>query len=386
MKTNFDAIVIGAGYVGCSIAYHLCSAGLRTALIDQGPVAAGASRANYGNIQIQDLELDYSDDLILRARKRFSTLESELDWDLGLRKIGSLLPIETENQWQILEYRNKLLNNKGIKSQLISASNLNAVEPLLESSGLLGGLYHADEGQLDPFQLIWAYLSRARQRGLQEFFNIRVTGLTSQSGRIKGVTTSNNHINAANVIVCTGAYTRQLGLTIGKDWPVHSIIGQAYVSEPNNFLIHNHIASAAFFEENNQLDHHKSIANLAISQSTHGNLLIGEGMFEAGHFDRRIPVESLPAISNCSLKYFPKLGNLKVLRSWSAPVADVPDGRPLLGPVSEFDGLFVATAFRSTVIITPFVGELIAQLITSGNCEIDLSHFLPERILNETID
>ena len=52
MNNTFDAIVVGAGYIGSSIAYHLSKAGLKTALFDQGPFAAGASRANYGNIQI----------------------------------------------------------------------------------------------------------------------------------------------------------------------------------------------------------------------------------------------------------------------------------------------------------------------------------------------
>ena len=64
MEKTFDAIVIGAGYIGSSIAYHLCAAGLKTALFDQGSIAAGASRANFGNIQIQDMELAYSSEFI----------------------------------------------------------------------------------------------------------------------------------------------------------------------------------------------------------------------------------------------------------------------------------------------------------------------------------
>src|SRR5665648_517870 len=93
MNNTFDAIIVGAGYIGSSIAYHLSKADLKTALFDQGPFAAGASRANYGNIQVQDLELEHSQALTLNGLKCFSTLEDELDWNLGLRKIGSLLPV-----------------------------------------------------------------------------------------------------------------------------------------------------------------------------------------------------------------------------------------------------------------------------------------------------
>jgi glycine/D-amino acid oxidase-like deaminating enzyme len=65
---TFDVIVVGAGYIGSSVAYHLCSAGLKTALFDQGSMAAGASRANYGNIQIQDMELSRSVEMITQGR------------------------------------------------------------------------------------------------------------------------------------------------------------------------------------------------------------------------------------------------------------------------------------------------------------------------------
>ena len=58
MGKHFDAVVVGAGYIGSSVAHHLSKAGLKTAIIDQGAIAAGASRANYGNIQIQDLEME----------------------------------------------------------------------------------------------------------------------------------------------------------------------------------------------------------------------------------------------------------------------------------------------------------------------------------------
>ena len=336
--------------------------------------------------RLQDLEIEHSQALTINGLKCFSTLEDELDWKLGLRKIGSLLPIETDSQWQILANRKEKLAKIGIQSELITSASLRDVEPLIDANVLLGGLYHADEGQLDPFKLLWAYLTRAKQYGLNSFFYSPVTSLIMENETIIGIKTVNMKYFSKNVVLCTGAYTNILGRTINKIWPIHYVLGQAFVTEPIEKQLHNHIASASFFEDSNQAEGKNIMANMAISQSGHGNLLIGESMVETSGFDRQMNQSAIPAIANCTLKYFPKFERLRVFRSWSAPVADVPDGRPLLGPVEGIDGLYLATAFRSTVIVTPYVGKLITQLITLGNCELNLSNFLPERNVNEAIN
>jgi sarcosine oxidase, subunit beta len=382
MPDTYDAIVVGAGYIGCSVAYHLAASGLKTAIFDRGSLAAGASRANYGNIQIQDMELNKSVEMINLARTRFSTLEQELDWKVGLRKVGSLLPIETENQQVILAHRMKVLQSIGIDSEIIPAERLTEVEPAIDPIRLLGGLYHAGEGQLDPFQLIWAYLLRARKKGLQEFYYTEVTGFNVEKGRLIGIRTSIGNFSAGCLVLCTGAHTQRFGKMLGRDWGVRYVLGQAAATEPVGQVLQNHIASASFFEESAEIGKGNVLANLAISQSAHGNLLLGEAMYTADHYLTGVPVQSIPGIAACTLRYFPSFQKLRILRSWSAAVADTGDGLPVFGPVEGIQGLYIAAAFRSTVIITPLAGETIAQLITNGTCELDISHFLPERNAN----
>jgi glycine/D-amino acid oxidase-like deaminating enzyme len=156
------------------------------------------------------------------------------------------------------------------------------------------------------------------------------------------------------------------------------------VTERVDFILRNHIASASFFEAGGELKKGEILANLAISQSTHGNILVGEAMYAADHFKTHVPAKSMPAVAACWARYFPTLAKLRVLRSWSAPVADTSDGLPLLGPVSGADGLYVATAFRSTVVITPLVGKTMAQLIATGKSDLNIADFHPERTPHET--
>jgi glycine/D-amino acid oxidase-like deaminating enzyme len=379
LQNSFDVIVVGAGYIGSSVAYHLSAAKLKIALIDQGSIAAWASRANYGNIQIQDMELDKSAEMTRLAWQRFSTLEEELGRKVGLRQIGGLLTIETEAQWNIMENRLAKLRAIGIPSELIPAERLKEVEPFIDLKQLLGGLYHSAEGQVDPYMLIWGYLTRARQLGLQEIYHTEVIGFKIENNRINSVMTSQGIFNAGNVVLCSGANTSHLGQLLGKEWNVHYVLGQAMVTEPVDLVLHNHIASASFFEGSSPGNQGNILANLAISQSPHGHILLGEAMYEAKHLERFVPYQSLALVTACFERYFPSLSNLRVLRAWSAPVADCSDGCPLFGPVAGIQGLYIATAFRSTVIVTPLVGEIVTQLITSGKCELNLDNFLPER-------
>ena len=382
MNETFDAVVIGAGYIGSSVAYHLSSAGLSTALLDKGAMAAGASRANYGNIQIQDMELEKSRDLIREGRARFADLEDELGRNVSLRKIGGLLLVENEAQWSLMESRQQALHSEGIGSELIPVNRLHEVEPELDTRSLLGGLYNPEEGQLDPFKLIWAYLVLARRHGLKEFYFNEVTGFLVHAGRIKGVRTAQGTLEAPIVVLCTGAGTHQIGRMLGRTWEIPFIIGQAMVTEPVGPTLRNHISSASFFEQESTGKPGEVRVGLALSQSPHGHMLLGEAMIEAPEALRQVPPGALPAIASCVSGYFPTFARLRVLRGWSAAVAFTHDSCPWLGPVPGLEGLLVATAFRSTVIITPLVGELVAQLVTRGRCDLAIDDFKPERTVS----
>ena len=100
---TFEAIVVGAGYLGCAIGYYLTQAGVKTVLIDQGDIAAGASRANYGNIQVQDAELEACLEGLLAEFPELSELSSTIEpsgdasWDLRER-VSRLLVFALDNQ------------------------------------------------------------------------------------------------------------------------------------------------------------------------------------------------------------------------------------------------------------------------------------------------
>jgi glycine/D-amino acid oxidase-like deaminating enzyme len=85
-----------------------------------------------------------------------------------------------------------------------------------------------------------------------------------------------------------------------------------------------------------------------------------------------------------TLRFLPALAKTPALRGWAAPVAFTADGLPYLGPVAGLPGLILATAFKSTVIVTPVAGRLAAQLALGGRTELDLTPFSPDRAIAHT--
>lgn len=105
MGKTWDAVVIGGGLVGSSVAYQLACDGLRTLLIEQDELSSGASGANFGLIQVQDCEFGLSTELTVESLRLHQTLESELDSDLERCDTGYLLLIENQQLWALMEER-----------------------------------------------------------------------------------------------------------------------------------------------------------------------------------------------------------------------------------------------------------------------------------------
>jgi len=205
---SWDVVVVGGGLIGSAAAYHLARSGMRTLLIEQGDLASGASGANFGNVQVQDAEFGLSLELTLQAYEKFSDLEAELECDLGYRRTGCLLLIENERQWAAMEQRAAGLQAAGVAAQLLNRDEVCRLEPGLSPESAIGALYHASEGQLNPFNLVHAYAWRGRRHGLEVRTHTEVTEVCVQGSRVTGVSTRVEQIPAVWARRCAGSTAR----------------------------------------------------------------------------------------------------------------------------------------------------------------------------------
>lgn len=380
---GWDVVVVGGGLIGSAAAYHLAKSGMRTLLIEQGDLASGASGANFGNVQVQDAEFGLSLELTLQGYEKFSSLEAELDYDLDYQRTGSLLLIENEHQRAAMEQRATSLQSAGVAAQLLDQDEVCRLEPGLAADSVIGALYHANEGSLNPFKLVYAYAWRGRQHGLEVWTHTEVTGISVQGERVTGVDTNQGHVTAGWVVLAAGAWARSLAQTAGVDLPLRWVHGEALITEPLPPLTRHGISSASFFEATEESG--EQVVGFCLRQRPEGNVMIGEAAYVTGALGRRVTAAALPAIAREARRRFPALRQAAVVRGWAIPVAFVPDHRPLLGAVEEVEGLLVATGLKSTIILTPLAGALVAAMVAGNDVDPRLVEFSPSRVMTGTV-
>ncbi len=387
MKSNqsYDAIIVGAGVVGCSIAYHLTHVGLRVALIEQKHVGSGASGANFGMVQSNDVEINHSIPMVKTGYARFDTLEEELGMSLEFKRVASLRLLSSEAQWNTSKERASILPKVGIPYEYVPPERIPEIEPAVDISGLYGATYASYQGQVNPFLLMWGFLRIANQKGMDIFTYTEVKEFIIKSGRIIGVKTNNNIIMGGVVILATAAWTRKLGKQFGMNWNIHTFRASAMVTERFEKLqIRNIITSADHIETEINGPEDAELTVLALTQTPEGNFLIAQADRPGEVLDGKISHAAPQAMASMATRFFPILKSARIIRSWTAPTTYTDDGMPLLGFVKDIEGLILAASFRSAIVNSPIAGEVVTQLITQGSCDIiDISPFAPDRIMKQ---
>jgi glycine/D-amino acid oxidase-like deaminating enzyme len=381
MPDHYDVIIVGTGVVGCSIAYHLTQAGYKTALIEQGQVGAGASGANFGMVQSNDVELTHSIPMVTTSYKRYDHLEEELGSPFGFRRIAALRLISSEAQWKLSEERSKILPNFGIPYEFVLPSRIKEIEPMADPTGLFGASYCSNQAQLNPFLLMWAFLKKAIKNGLALHTYTQVTGFDIQSGKICGVHTTKGNFSGGVVVLATAAWTRQMGLLLEKTWNVHTFRASAMVTEQIPQLnLKTILTTADHLEIPVTSKDDAELTVLALTQTASGHFLVAQADRPGEVLDGAISHVAPKSIALMAGRFFPQLRNARVLRAWTAPTTYTDDGLPLLGWVQDIQGLILAASFRSAIINAPIAGEIVRELVSKNKCEvIDISAFSPDR-------
>jgi glycine/D-amino acid oxidase-like deaminating enzyme len=374
MSVNPDVAIIGAGIVGSACAYYLSQAGLKVHLLDRGPLGAGASKAGMLHVVTWE-EPEIHLKLAARSKQLYAELSQQLPRDINYRPTGSIAIVEKPENLDGFTRTVDHLHTLGVKADLLSAADLLKLEPGI-APDVAGGAYFSDDAQVNPLYATQALAQAAKSAGtLLDTFN-EVTGFELSPGkdRLLAIQTARGRISPKAVVICAGAWSAALGRLAGLDIPIQPRKGTLLVTArvPDGFLRCKVILAAGYMDSlKGGADGGVSVA-ANIQQVQNGNLVLGSSRQFVG-FDGRVDPRVAASLLQHCLRFLPVLADILVIRAWTGFRPYTPDLQPIISPVEQISGLYIAAGHEGIGITeAPVTGKLVSQLITGQPLDIPI--------------
>ena len=377
-------VIIGAGIIGSSVAYHLSALGWSDIVVlDRAKVASGTTWHAAG--LLAQIRVGHAmTELARYGPELYAALEAETGIPTGCNRSGSLTLARTEERMIELRYVAAMGRHHSFAAELVGSEEAASLFPLLDPRGVVGGVYAPGDGTTNPGWSALALAQGAHNRGVRFFEHERVTEFLRRNGRVVGVRTDQREIGAEVVVLCAGLWSRELGLSIDVPVPV-------YPAE------HMWVQTASLDGSRPDAPYLRDLDNRYYVRHYRGGALIGA--FEPNGKPR--PPEMIP-LDFCfgefepDVQHFdeplgkarsalPALRDVEITRFLNGPESFTPDNQMLLGEAPELRGLFVAAGMNSQgIIYAPGVGRALAEWIVEGAptfdaSEVDVARFAPEQ-------
>ncbi|MGH9776413.1 MAG: glycine oxidase ThiO [Candidatus Acidiferrales bacterium] len=363
---SYDAIIVGGGIIGASIAWELSRKKLRILVLDRREPGREASWAAAGMLSPAP---DSADALPLFpfARESFAlypefiaAVEAATGIPTGFRREGTLeifFGLEGESSRERLLAEHPRL---GLTTETISLESARKMEPAL-SPEISAALWLPEEYSVEPRALTRAVLAAAAREAVEIRADTAVLSLLLDSQRIVGVATDTEKFSAAHVIIAAGCYSAQIeGLAALA--PVRPARGQMVGLAPASPLLTRVLRS-----EHGYLVPRNS-----------GEIAAGSTIENAG-FEITTTHEGVSGILRSAVALVPALRSARINETWAGLRPGTPDHLPIIGPADRA-GLILATGhYRNGILLAPATARAVADLVTEGATSFPVAEFSPLR-------
>jgi glycine cleavage system T protein len=361
-------VVIGGGIAGCSVAYHLATAGWREiVLLEKAELTSGSTHHAAG------LVTQFNPSSTMMRFRRYSV---ELYRELGVfAGVGSIRIASSRESLLDLRRAASAVAALGLDAQLISAEEVLARLPQADGAPIHGAVWMPGDGHVDPHIATHAVADAARALGVDVRRRTRVTGIELSARReVRAVHTDGGSIETEHVVNAAGIWAPQVAAMVGEFVPSVPVDHQHVAMQA--VAGHELPRDAPCFRDPDQLVYGKAEA---------GGLLVGgyepdppARWTDGVPWDHAAtPVESdmdrFAPLLEGAIRRFPFLEEAGVVRLLCHPDAMTPDGNPLLGPLPGVRGFWIAAGLS----LNGFggaggLGKALAEWMTAGETELDV--------------
>ena len=353
MAKSDEIIVVGAGIIGASIAYHLTKRGVNVLIVDRVGPAAGATGKSFAWINANHVADDAYHRLRYQSLAEYHRLDQELDHALGVRWSGALCFDIDDAE---LDQRLARFQALGYPAELIVHNQFRDLEPNYQTPPKRA-LRLPMEAAIQPIKATSALIDAAIRLGAKAIYGGDVKAIRRQNSQILGIETDNGRQDAKIVILAAGIGASGLLGSIGIDLPMANRPGLMLHSRP--------IAPI--------LDHVIWGDRVHIKQQDDGRLVIGE-IFSDGKVEQdqhAIAKEMLAEARRCLSGI-----DIEIERTTIGMRPMPKDGMPVVGHVTGFQGLYLAV-MHSGITLAPIIGRMTAEEVQD---EVTFDALAPYRL------
>ena len=366
-----DFIILGAGVMGASIAFHLArrNAG-PIVVLDKDHAGSGGSGRSSALIRMH-YSFPPEVQLALISLKVFQHWRDVVGEPGEFRKTG-FVRIVHPGESEALKQNVAMQRNLGANVQLIDRHQLKELEPDWQVDDVEFAAYEPDSGYGDGNVVANDFLGHARDLGATYLSKTHATSFLIDAGRIRGVQTDHGEIHAPVVIAATGPWTRPLFQSTGFDPPIETefhqvaILKNAPTMKPGAACIDS--VTATYFRSDG-------------SDKFLVGDFYGKRPIDPDNFPQRPSDIDLEEIIDRAARRLPTLAAAEVMRGVTGVYDVTPDSRPLLGYVPQVEGLYLCAGFSGMGFkLSPAIGLVMSELIIDGKAKtVDITPFRPNR-------
>ena len=367
-------IVVGAGIVGASIAYHLSRRkDLAVTVLERDEPCAGASGHSFAWLNSFGKDPVNYHHFNRRSMDIWDRFARRLGVDLDLHWGGELRWEREPERVEALCQRIKQLQAWGYPIRIISSDELRELEPGLSPGPVEIASFSEIDGRVDPLKVIEACLQRACEAGTVVHTHTPVNTLCLDGrGKIEAVDTLSGEIGCDVVVLANGTAVTELAATAGVHIPQQHSPGVVVRTDPQPSILQNvSVLHLPPIDENRHEIH--------LRQSADGTLAIGQGSQES--VDQDDSQEHADDLLRRAVHYLPALAGARAIPT---PVGYRPmpiDELPVIGFCAAAPNLYIAL-MHSGVTLAPLVGELATVEIVDGAHVEMLAPYRPERFIS----
>ena len=367
MSERADAVVIGAGILGSSVAHFLTKLGWSDiVLLDKGAVCSGSTRYSAANVR-QHYSNEVGIRLAVRAVEMFEHDEDELGGPSGFVRCGYMVMAPRGGEQAIRDVVPRQ-QSLGVQTEIISPEALADRYPAIDTEGIGLACVESTSGYADPVATTRALVASARERGLRVFEHREVTGIERLNGSIVGVRTTEGDIATPVVVNAAGPWGDRIGRLAGIEYALtFSREHEVQLELPADF---------------DQIPVTSDAAQRLYFRPQGANrLLVGEGWpkdvepddpetYDAGTDDEHVErmLEKL-------FRRVPSLRDrVRYLTGYSGMYDITADWYPIVGAEPGLDGYYSAFGGSGHCFkLGPPIGEALAHVIAGREPAIDIS-------------